>query len=97
MNAVKAERTGGLDEFGYVVDEDGLARKASLASVLLEKGDVRIDDFGTFELRRRKARRARNPRTGERIDVPARTVVYFKPAAALRDRAAQVNPDRSEG
>jgi nucleoid DNA-binding protein len=49
---------------------------------------VEIDGFGTFELFRRKARTARNPRTGARVDVPPRTVVRFKPASLLRNRAA---------
>ena len=46
--------------------------------------------FGVFELVTRKARRARNPRTGERIDVLAKTVVRFKPAWALQERAEAI-------
>jgi nucleoid DNA-binding protein len=55
-------------------------------------GRVVIPDFGIFELRRRRPTRARNPRTGERIEIPARTVVRFKPAATLKTRAEAANP-----
>jgi nucleoid DNA-binding protein len=60
----------------------------AVAEVLLKHGRVEIDGFGEFELVRRKPRLARNPRTGERIDVPARTGVRFKPARALKNLAA---------
>lgn len=61
-----------------------------VAQILLQRGRVEVHGFGTFELVRRKPRRARNPRTGERIDIPARTAVRFSPAAALKKRAATV-------
>lgn len=47
--------------------------------------DVRIHDFGVFSARTRKARVARNPKTGEAVSVPARLRMCFKPAARLRD------------
>jgi nucleoid DNA-binding protein len=62
----------------------------SLAAALLASGRVEVNGFGVFELVRRKPSRARNPRTGDRIDVPAKTVVRFKPARALKARAAAV-------
>ena len=62
----------------------------AVAGVLVKRGRVEVAGFGAFELRRRKPSRARNPRTGERIDVPAKTVVRFAPAAALKSRAAAV-------
>lgn len=64
----------------------------SVAERLMQEGRVEVHRFGTFELVRRKPRRARNPRTGARIDVPARTVVRFTPARALKDRAATAAP-----
>lgn len=52
----------------------------------LSKGDkVELRGFGTFKLRRRKARVGRNPRTGERVDVPAKVVPFFKPGKELRE------------
>lgn len=52
----------------------------------LSRGDkVELRGFGTFKLRRRKARVGRNPRTGERVDVPAKVVPFFKPGKELRE------------
>ena len=53
----------------------------------LEGGEaVNITGFGTFATTHRAAREGRNPRTGEAVAVPARTVATFKPGKALRDR-----------
>jgi len=65
---------------------------AAVADVLMKKGRVEIDGFGVFELRKRKPRIARNPRTGVRLDLPAKVVVKFKPANALKRQAEQL-PD----
>lgn len=46
---------------------------------------VSIAGFGIFEAKMRNARTARNPRTGEPIEVPAMRVAKFKPAKALKD------------
>lgn len=62
----------------------------TITKVLLKRGAVEIDGFGAFALCQRKARRARNPRTGERVDVPARVVVKFTPAGALKRQARQL-------
>ena len=52
----------------------------------LKKGeDVSIAGLGIFKVAHRKARTARNPRTGEPIDVPAMNVPKFKAAKALKD------------
>ena len=52
----------------------------------LKKGtDVSVAGFGIFVVKMRKAREARNPRTGETIKVPAMKVPKFKPAKALKD------------
>ena len=53
----------------------------------LEGGDtVNIAGFGKFTASHRAPRRGRNPRTGETVSIPARTVPTFKAAKALRDR-----------
>lgn len=45
----------------------------------VERGEkVRIKDFGTFQMKTRAARTARNPRTGEEVKVPEKTVLTFK-------------------
>lgn len=52
----------------------------------LERGDeVRVLPFGVFKVVERRARRVRNPRTGEVIELPARRVVKFRPGKELRE------------
>ena len=53
----------------------------------LEGGhNIEIRGFGTFKVKLRKARKARNPRTGEPVDVAAKRVPYFKPGKEMRER-----------
>jgi len=46
---------------------------------------VQLIGFGTFEVRERKARKGRNPQTGEEIDIPAAKVPAFKAGKGLKD------------
>jgi len=56
----------------------------------LKSGDkIEIRGFGSFRTRQRNSRIGRNPKTGERVEVPAKKVPYFKPSKELRDL---VNP-----
>src|ERR1700722_14648353 len=56
----------------------------------LQSGDkIEIRGFGSFRPRQRNARIGRNPKTGEKVDVPAKRVPFFKPSKELRD---SVNP-----
>ena len=58
-----------------------------LAKSCLERGDnLLISGFGKFYVRKKNARRGRNPKTGGEMMLDARTVVKFKPAGKLRDR-----------
>ena len=50
---------------------------------------IEIRGFGSFRIRQRKPRTGRNPKTGAKVDVPAKRVPYFKPSKELRDL---VNP-----
>lgn len=53
----------------------------------LEKGDrVEIRGFGSFSLHHRDARVGRNPKTGESVDVPAKSIPYFRAGKELRER-----------
>jgi len=55
----------------------------------LKKGQrVPLVGFGTFMVRRTKARKGRNPRTGEEIKIKARKRAVFKPGKGLRDAVA---------
>src|ERR1700759_1903128 len=62
----------------------------------LRSGDkIEIRGFGSFRIRQRKPRTGRNPKTGAKVDVPAKRVPYFKPSKELRDL---VNPkEAAEG
>ena len=72
---------------------DGFLNALKLA---LANGDnIEIRGFGTFKVRRRKTRTARNPRTGEPVEVPSRSVPVFKPSKHLRSRVAK--RDRTTG
>jgi integration host factor subunit beta len=52
----------------------------------LHRGEkIELRGFGSFRLRRREPRRGRNPKTGDRVDVPPKKVPYFKPGKELKD------------
>ncbi len=53
---------------------------------LLRDGSVRINNFGTFRIKRTAPRRGRNPKTGEPITIPPRNTVMFAPCKALREQ-----------
>ncbi|MDT8368725.1 MAG: HU family DNA-binding protein [Longimicrobiales bacterium] len=56
----------------------------------VSNGDhVELRGFGTFKVLKRKPRVARNPRTGDRVEVPARVVPFFKPSRHLSARVAR--------
>ncbi len=55
-----------------------------IATRLADGGRVELRGFGAFSTREREARKGRNPRTGEAVDVPAKRVPYFKPGKEMR-------------
>ena len=57
-----------------------------ITDTLLLCGEIRIGRFGTFEVKMRRARTGRNPRTGEKLTIPPRAAVVFRPAAEMRER-----------
>ena len=59
----------------------------------LQSGDkIEIRGFGSFRIRQRNPRIGRNPNTGDRVEVPAKRLPYYKPSKELRDL---VNPGES--
>jgi nucleoid DNA-binding protein len=60
-----------------------------ITETLVEEGRIELRNFGVFEVKRRRARQARNPRTGETISVPERSVVTFKPGREMEQRLNQ--------
>jgi integration host factor subunit beta len=57
----------------------------AVVDTLIEVGRIELRNFGVFEVKMRKPRKARNPRTGERVDVEAKKVVTFKPGKEMEE------------
>ena len=70
-----------------VVDSFLDAVKAALS----EQHNIEVRGFGTFKIRQRKTRMARNPRTGDPVEVAARPVPVFKPSKELRAMVADAS------
>jgi nucleoid DNA-binding protein len=58
----------------------------AIVETLLEDRRIELRNFGVFEVKERKARKARNPRTGDKVDVPPKLVVTFKPGKVMEER-----------
>src|SRR6266436_7088207 len=63
----------------------------AIVDTLLEDKRIELRNFGVFEVKQRKARKARNPRTGEKVDVPPKFVVTFKPGKKMEERVRQLS------
>src|SRR5579872_2109089 len=63
----------------------------AIVDTLLVEKRIELRNFGVFEVKRRKARKARNPRTGERVDVEPKYVVTFKPGKEMEERVRQMD------
>ena len=57
----------------------------NVARALIAGDKVEIRGFGSFRTRHRKPRVGRNPKTGERIEVPAKKIPFFRPSKELKD------------
>jgi integration host factor subunit beta len=57
----------------------------SMKKALLKGDKVEIRGFGNFRLKTREPRQARNPKTGEQVQVPAKKVLFFKVGKELRE------------
>jgi integration host factor subunit beta len=58
----------------------------AIVDTLLADRRIELRNFGVFEVKLRKARKARNPRTGDKVDVPPKHVVTFKPGKEMEER-----------
>jgi nucleoid DNA-binding protein len=63
----------------------------AIVDTLLRDRRIELRNFGVFEVKLRKARKARNPRTGEKVDVPPKNVVTFKPGKEMEERVRRLN------
>ncbi len=62
----------------------------AIVETLLEERRIELRNFGVFEVKARKARKARNPRTGEKVDVDPKNVVTFKPGKEMEERVRKL-------
>ena len=62
----------------------------AIVETLVEEGRIELRNFGVFEVKKRAARKARNPRTGQRVDVPQKFVVTFKPGKEMEEKVRQL-------
>ena len=62
----------------------------AIVETLVEQGRIELRNFGVFEVKKRAARKARNPRTGQRVEVPPKFVVTFKPGKKMEERIQQL-------
>ena len=62
----------------------------AIVETLVEDGRIELRNFGVFEVKRRAARKARNPRTGDKVNVPEKFVVTFKPGKEMEQRVREL-------
>ena len=83
-----AEASGpGITKKDCALVVDGLLN--AIKNALSAHENIEIRGFGTFKVRKRKSRMARNPRTGDPVEVPARVVPIFKPSKDLRQQVSR--------
>ncbi len=84
-------------ETGIIRKDVALAVDAFLDSVKDSMKDgkhIEIRGFGTFKLKKRKSRIGRNPKTDEKVEVPARIVPTFKFSRAFKEEVNEANHDK---
>ena len=62
----------------------------AIVETLVADRRIELRNFGVFEVKKRAARKARNPRTGGQVEVPAKFVVTFKPGKEMEERVLQL-------
>src|SRR6476659_11187051 len=62
----------------------------AIVETLLEEERIELRNFGVFEVKQRAARKARNPRTGAKVEVPAKFVVTFKPGKEMEEKVQRL-------
>ena len=65
----------------------------AIVKTLVEDGRIELRNFGVFEVKKRAARKARNPRTGDKVFVPEKFVVTFKPGKEMEERVRQLEEE----
>ncbi len=89
LYVTKADLVDKVTSLGDLTRRDGEVIVDALFDAVigaLKSGDkIEIRGFGSFRTRQRNARTGRNPKTGARVEVPAKKVPFFKPSKELRD------------
>ncbi len=67
----------------------------SIIETLYQGEKIELRGFGSFRVRERGARRGRNPKTGDPVDIPAKRVPYFKPGKELKELINEEIPNAS--
>ncbi len=62
----------------------------AIVETLVEEKRIELRNFGVFEVKKRAARKARNPRTGDKVYVPEKYVVTFKPGKEMEERVREL-------
>ena len=57
----------------------------SIVEALQKEDKIELRGFGSFRVRHRRSRQGRNPKTGDRVDVPQKRIPYFKPGKELKE------------
>jgi len=68
----------------------------TIVDALIKYRRIELRNFGVFEVRLRKERKARNPRTEEPVSVPPKFVVTFKPGKEMEQRVGKLKPTSDE-
>jgi nucleoid DNA-binding protein len=62
----------------------------AIVKTLIAEKRIELRNFGVFEVKKRAARKARNPRTGAKVFVPEKFVVTFKPGKEMEEKVRQL-------
>src|SRR5688572_14426138 len=68
----------------------------AIVETLVTERRIELRNFGVFEVKKRAARKARNPRTGERVDVGEKYVVTFKPGKEMEEKVRELERQAAE-
>jgi nucleoid DNA-binding protein len=68
----------------------------AIVETLVDERRIELRNFGVFEVKKRAARKARNPRTGAKVYVPEKFVVTFKPGKEMEERVRELERQANE-
>ena len=66
----------------------------AIIQTLVSEGRIELRNFGVFEVKQRAPRKARNPRTGDKVYVPSKNVVTFKPGKEMEELVRKMDPSK---